>query len=134
MGTPNPEVLRVGTNRVTLPGDGRQQQLLCAVTRIQKEEKDECRHADKGNEGEDFGGAVERKGKEKEEKGSKRYGQSSFDGARSETSGKDLGNSTSTARSHRGPGGNTPELRPRSGKIVAPAGVALLRSFHFVVD
>ncbi|KAJ1152695.1 hypothetical protein NDU88_005470 [Pleurodeles waltl] len=67
METPDPEVLRVGTNRVSLSGDCGQQQPLCAVTRIQKEEKDEC--ADEGNNREDLGSAAERK---RQGKGGKR--------------------------------------------------------------
>ncbi|KAJ1131627.1 hypothetical protein NDU88_009962 [Pleurodeles waltl] len=93
-----------------------------AVTRIQKDDTGEFRHADERTDGEDLGGAADREGKEPEDERSERYSRSSFDSGRSETSREDLGNTTSTARRHRGPGGFTPELRPRSGKSVAPAG------------
>ncbi|KAJ1165248.1 hypothetical protein NDU88_005676 [Pleurodeles waltl] len=38
IGIPDPDVLWSGTNQQALPGDGRQQQPLCAVTRIEKED------------------------------------------------------------------------------------------------
>ncbi|KAJ1186056.1 hypothetical protein NDU88_002841 [Pleurodeles waltl] len=38
MGIPYPDVLHTGTNQHALPGDGRHQQLLRTVTRIEKED------------------------------------------------------------------------------------------------
>ncbi|KAJ1215859.1 hypothetical protein NDU88_003466 [Pleurodeles waltl] len=93
---PDPEVLRSRTNQRGLPGDARQQQVLRAVTRIKIEGGEESEMEEGGNGGEDPGSEADREG------------------------GEDFGGGT--ARHSRGPGGSTPELRPRSGESVASAG------------
>ncbi|KAJ1212104.1 hypothetical protein NDU88_007447 [Pleurodeles waltl] len=45
VGIPDPDVLRAGTNQQQLPGNGRQQQQLCAFPRIKRGDGDDGRKA-----------------------------------------------------------------------------------------
>ncbi|KAJ1202190.1 hypothetical protein NDU88_005991 [Pleurodeles waltl] len=114
--TPDLEVLQTESNPVLLPGDGRQKQPLCAVTWIQREEKDDSGESNAGTGRRNLGKAANREGIEN-------YDRGILVDSRVETSGEELGVSTSTAGHRRGPGGTKPKLQPRSGKSVAIAGV-----------
>ncbi|KAJ1181718.1 hypothetical protein NDU88_006920 [Pleurodeles waltl] len=122
LGASDPDVLWAGTNHIPLPGDGRERQRIRAVTGTSNGNEDEDRWSEEGDGRNELSGAADGGSEGREEKGSGRYGKNSFNGGQSETSREDRENITSAAGRHRGPGGHTPELRPRSGKSVAPAG------------
>ncbi|KAJ1098579.1 hypothetical protein NDU88_003687 [Pleurodeles waltl] len=118
----NQNVLRAGTNSIPLPGDGRQQQRICAVTRYLNGNMEEDALLEEGGERDDLGGAADGSSKEEEEEGSGGFNQEGFDGGQSEPSRENHENLGSVAGCHRGPGGHMPKLQPCSWKSVAPAG------------
>ncbi|KAJ1157784.1 hypothetical protein NDU88_010483 [Pleurodeles waltl] len=129
MRIPDPEVLRAGTNLLTLLGDGGQQQPLRATTRIETAE----------------GGDSEERSEYEEEERKTETGKNSSD---ANPGGGEFGERGSGGRNsrsrleetfprgehgrpqdhlqhqgrYRGPGGSAPKLRPRSGESVASAG------------
>ncbi|KAJ1119143.1 hypothetical protein NDU88_007329 [Pleurodeles waltl] len=117
----DPYVLRAGTNHIPLLGDGRQRQRSCAVTWASNCNEEEDRSEEEEDRRDDLGGASDGSSKGKEEKRSRRYGKDSLDGGQTKTSREDRENVGSVAGRHRGPGGHALDLRPRSGKIMAPA-------------
>ncbi|KAJ1214636.1 hypothetical protein NDU88_002254 [Pleurodeles waltl] len=77
-----------------------------------------------GNGGEEPSGEAEREGREELRGGSRKDSRRSLGGRFAVESEVDTGTTTGTARCSRGPGGSTPELRPRSEKSVASAGAS----------
>ncbi|KAJ1108129.1 hypothetical protein NDU88_005511 [Pleurodeles waltl] len=112
---PDPDVFQLGTNQRGLPGEGRQQQALRAVTRIKKEGGEEFEREQGGNGREDHGSEVDIEGGEDLRGGSGRDSRRSLSCSFAVVSKGDTGTTTGTARRSRGPGGSIPELRPQSG-------------------
>ncbi|KAJ1091651.1 hypothetical protein NDU88_004768 [Pleurodeles waltl] len=107
----DPDVLKSGTNRIGLPGDGGQKQALCAVTR-EEEKAEENLAAREEEKAVKDGGASSRK-----------EGRGSLGGGLAAESSEDTRTTSGITRHSGGPGGSIPGLRPRSGESVASAGV-----------
>ncbi|KAJ1089112.1 hypothetical protein NDU88_002265 [Pleurodeles waltl] len=108
--TSNPEVQRVPTNPESRPGDGRQREPFCVVTRLEKGDV-----LDVGGSAVDWRTLIcdDRKEDEDNEDGG---------GPLPTDSPAEYSTDDQTARTS-GAGGTQRKLRPRLGKSVAPSGV-----------
>ncbi|KAJ1104529.1 hypothetical protein NDU88_001940 [Pleurodeles waltl] len=118
-GIPDPDVGRAGTTQQTLPDDDRQQQLLRAITSVEKDGEGDYRRKEVEEEsgrGDQDGEAYSEGG----DSGGRTGGSSPVEVLPSDAQGR--------SRDHqhrgisRGPGGSVPGLRPRSGESMASAG------------
>ncbi|KAJ1084284.1 hypothetical protein NDU88_004436 [Pleurodeles waltl] len=122
MGVFDPELLQAGSNHIQLPGDGRQQQRIWAVTPDLNGNMEENESLEEEGGRDDLSSVADGSSKEEEEKGSGGFNQDGFGGGQSKPSRENHENLGSAAGHHRGPGGHMPKLRPRYWKSVAPAG------------
>ncbi|KAJ1140540.1 hypothetical protein NDU88_006890 [Pleurodeles waltl] len=117
---PDPDILRLATNQEGLLGDGRQKQALRTVTGEAKRRK-ELGGVTVEEGGEELGGVNRRESRNNLSGVLAVESGEAIHSVQGKESEEDTWTTSGATRCSGGPGGRTPELRPRSGESVALA-------------